>query len=105
MLESCTGLIQKYPTKSNAVGNYRPIACTLLSGIITDKLYEYLENQELLPQEQNGCRQRLRGAKNQLLKEKAVIKNFKSRKTNIYLKMAHSLYPIHGEDPGQDYSN
>ena len=56
MLESRTGLIQKYRTKSNAVGNCRPIACKLLSGIVTNKLYEYLKNQEISPQEKNGCR-------------------------------------------------
>ena len=53
--------IQKDPTKGNAVGDYRLIACLdllwkLLTGIITDELYEHPENQELLPEEQKGCR-------------------------------------------------
>ena len=55
MVESQTVLIQKDPTKGNTVGNYRPIACLkllwkILTGIITDKLIENLENQDLLPE-------------------------------------------------------
>ena len=81
-------LILKDPTKGNAVGNYRPIACLNLlwkplTGIITDKLYEYIENQDLLPIEQKACRHRSRGTKDQLLINKAVIKNCKRRKTNL----------------------
>ena len=88
MVESWTVLIQKDPTKSNTVGNYRLITCLnllrkLLNGIITDKLYEHLENQDLLSEEQQGCRRRSRGRKDQLLIDKAVIKNSKRRRTNL----------------------
>ena len=60
MLESRTVLIQKDPIKSNAVGNYRPMAYLnllwkLLIRIITDTQYEYLENQDLLPEEKKRC--------------------------------------------------
>ena len=60
-MESCTVLIQKDSTKGNAVGNDRPIACLnllwkLLTGIMTAKLYKHLENQDFLPEEQNGFR-------------------------------------------------
>ena len=52
-------LIQKDPIKSNAVGNYRPIAYLnllwkLLTGIITDKLHEHLENQDLCQKSKNA---------------------------------------------------
>ena len=55
-MESRSVLIQKDPTKGNAVGNCRPMACLnflwkLLTGIIADKLFEHLENQDLLPEE------------------------------------------------------
>ena len=68
MVESRTVLIQKDQIKSNAVGNYRPIAYLnllwkLLIGIITDTQYEYLENQDLLPEEKKRCRWWLRGTK------------------------------------------
>ena len=69
MVESRTVL--KYPTKGNTVGNYRLIACLnllwkLLTGIISDRLYEQLENQNLLPEEQKDCRRRSRGTKDQI---------------------------------------
>ena len=66
MIESHTVIIQKDSTKGNAVGNYRPIACLnllwkFLTGIITDKLNDHLENKDLFPKEQKGCRRRTRG--------------------------------------------
>ena len=87
-LESRTELIQKDPTKGNALGNYRSIACLkllqkLLTDIITDKLFEHLENQDLLPEEQKGYKQISRGTKDQLFIDKAIIKNCKRRKTNL----------------------
>ena len=80
MVKSRTVLIQKEPTKGNPVGSYRPIACLnlvwkLLTGIITDKLYERLETQNLFPEEPERCSWRSRGTKDQLLIDKSVIKN------------------------------
>ena len=88
MVEGRTVLIQKDPNKGNAVGNYRPIACLnllrkLLTAIISDKLYLHLETQDLLPEEQKGCRKGSRGTKDQLLIDKAVIRNCKRRKSNL----------------------
>ena len=101
MVESCTVLIHKDPTKGNAVGNYRPIACLnllwkLLTGIITDKLYEHIENQGLLSGEQKCCRQISYDTKDQLLIDKAAIKNCKRRKTNLNMawidfRKAHNM--------------
>ena len=73
MVESHTVLIQKDLTKGNAVANYRPIECLnllwkLLTGIITDKLNEHLENKDLFPEEQKGCRRRSRDTNDQSLK-------------------------------------
>ena len=87
MKESCTVLFQEGPISGNAVGKYRPMAWLnllwkLLTGIVTDKLYEHTENQDLLPEEQKDCRQRLHGAKDQLI-NKAVIKNCRRRNTNL----------------------
>ena len=88
MEESRTVLIQKDTRKGNAVGNYRPIACLnllwkLLSGIINEKVYDHLNQQNLLPEEQKGSRRRTRGTKGQLLIDKAVVKNSRRRKTNL----------------------
>ena len=53
MVESWTVLIQKDERKGNAVGNYRPITCLnllwkLLTGIINEKVYNYLNQQNRL---------------------------------------------------------
>ena len=88
-MKSRTVLIMKDPAKgNNVVGNYRPIACLnllwkLKTGIIADKLYQHLENKNLLLEEQKGCRHACRGTKDQLLIDKAVIRNCKRRKTNL----------------------
>ena len=55
----------------------------LKTGIIADKLYQHLENKNLLLEEQKGCRHACRGTKDQLLIDKAVIRNCKRRKTNL----------------------
>ena len=89
--------------KGNAVGNYRPIACLnllwkLLTGIINEKSDDHLNQQNLLPEEQKDCRRRTRGLKDQLLIDKAVIRNSRRRKTNlniawIYFRKAYDMVP------------
>ena len=54
-----------------------------MTNIIVDKLYQHLENENLLLAEQNGCRYPSRGTKVQLLTDKAMIRNYKRRKTNL----------------------
>lgn len=86
MVETCTVFIQKDPTKGNAIGNCRPIACLnllwkLLTSITTDKLHEHLKNQDLLPEYQKGCRQRSHSTKDQLLILQTVIKTLIEGKT------------------------
>ena len=60
MVEIWTVVIQKDAKKGNAVGNYRPIASLnfswkLLTGIINEKVYDHLKQQNLLTEEQKGC--------------------------------------------------
>ena len=56
-----TVFCQKDPRKGNAVENYRPISCStlmlkLLTGVIAKEMYDYLEQEKLLPEELKGCR-------------------------------------------------
>ena len=81
LLKSRIVLIQKDPPTGKAILNYQPKASLnllwkLKTGIIADKLYQHLENKNLLLEEQKGCRHASRGTK------EAVIKNFKRRETN-----------------------
>ena len=88
LLKSRTVLIQKDPAKGNAVRNYQLKASLNLlwkfkTDIIDDKIYQHLQNENLLLEGQKGCRHASKGTKNQLLIYKAVIRNFKRRKTNL----------------------
>ena len=88
LVEGRTILIMKDPTKGTDVGNYRPIACLnllwkLLSGILSEKTYKFLDNNKLLPDEQKGCRKKCQGTKDQLAIDKCILKNCKRRKTNL----------------------
>ena len=103
MTHGRTVLCQKDPTKGNAAGNYRPITCLpliwkLLTGMIAEETYEYLETMKLLPEEQKGCKRQSRGTKDQLLIDKTVLKDCKKRYTNICMawidyKKAYDLVP------------
>ena len=55
----------------------------LLTGIVGEKLYQHLERNGLLADEQKGCRKGLRGTKDQLLVDKAILKNCRRRLTNL----------------------
>ena len=52
--------------KGNDVTNFKPITCLSLTwkiftGIPIDELYDYLESERLLPEEQKGCSRKSRG--------------------------------------------
>ncbi len=85
MTKGRTVLIQKDPAKGRAVSNYRPIACLplmwkLLTGIFAEKIYDHLHTNNALPDEQKGCRKRSRGTKDQLLIDKAVLRDVRAKK-------------------------
>ena len=46
----------------------------LLSGVIADQIYEHLDQQRLLTQEQKGCRKRSRRTNDLLYIDRAVIR-------------------------------
>ena len=75
-----TVLILKDRNKGRIPSNYRPIACLplmwkLLTGIFAMKLYDHLLVNHLFPDEQKGCRRESRGTKDQLLIDKAILRN------------------------------
>ena len=98
-----TVLCQKDKTKGNAVDNYRPITCLplmwkLLTGIISEEMYCFMERENLLPDEQKGCRRKSKGTKDQLLIDKTILKDCKKRKTNLAMawidyKKAYDFVP------------
>ena len=88
MVKGRTVLFQKDPLKGNAASNYRPIACLplmwkLLTGILADKIYDHLQMNRLLPDEQKGCRRKSRGTKDQLLIDREVLREAKRKKRHL----------------------
>lgn len=70
----------------------------LLAGIIAEDFYEFLDTENLLPDEQKGCRKNSQGTKDQLYIDKMVLKEVKSRKKNIAMgwidyKKAYDMVP------------
>ena len=69
-----TVLCQKDPQKGNTGDNYRPITCLplmwkLLTGMIAEGMYNYLEREKILPEEQKGFKRGSCRTKYQLLKQ------------------------------------
>lgn len=74
---------------------YRPITCLptlykIFSAIISNKIYTYLEENNILTPEQKGCRKRARGCKEQAAIDAVVLEQ--SRKKNRNLNMAYIDY-------------
>ena len=55
----------------------------LLTGVLAEKIYEHLEERDLLPEEQKGCKRKSWGTKDQLLTDKLIIRNCKRRKAGL----------------------
>ena len=88
MTKGKTYLIQKDKSKGAVVSNFRPITCLplmwkLLTGILSNSIYTHLDEKGLLPVEQKGCRRNSRGTKDQLLIDRTIMRNCKTRQTNM----------------------
>ena len=83
-----TVFCQKDLGKGSAVDNYQSILCLLLMRklmtiIIANSVYQYLEMYNLLPAEQKGCRTNNRETKDELLIDKMVLNHCKKRHANL----------------------
>ena len=83
-----TFLLIKDHSKGPLPGNFRPITCLpamwkLFTGLLADSIYRHLDRNNLLPDEQKGCKKKSRGCKEQLLIDKLILKNCKRRKRNL----------------------
>ena len=83
-----TVLCVKDVSKGSLVSNFRSITCLpllwkLLTGVMADSIYDHLDKENILPNEQKGCIRGTRGTKDQLIIDKMIIKNCKRRKTNL----------------------
>lgn len=55
----------------------------ILTSILSDRCYSHLVNYNLLPSEQKDCRKGSYGCKDQLLINKAILEDMKTRKKNL----------------------
>ena len=83
-----TSLLQKDKSKGNVASNYRPLTCLSLiwklsAVVIADQIYEHLDQEKLLPEEQKGCRKGSRGTSDLVYVDRAVFKEVKSRNKNL----------------------
>ena len=103
LVEGRTILVMKDSKNGTEVGNYRPIACLkliwkLLTGIISDKTYDHLEEKQLLPEEQKRSRRKCQGRKDQITIDRCILQNSRKRKTNLSMawvdyKKAYDMVP------------
>ena len=103
MTHGHTMLCQKDPQKGNTADNYQPITSLplmwkLLTGVIAEEMYNYLEREKILQEEQKGHKRGSCGTKDQLLIDKTVLKDCKKRHTNLFIawiryRKAHDLVP------------
>ena len=82
-----TTLIPK-SEETHLPNKYRPICCLnttykLLTGLIADHLYEHLDQQKCLEEEQKGCKRGSHGTKDQLLLNKAILEDSRRRGRNL----------------------
>ena len=82
-----TTLIHKKGETSNAK-NYRPITCLptyykLITSVLTNRLYNWVSENDILPYEQKGCRRKARGCKDHLLLDKTIMEDAKRKKKNV----------------------
>ena len=98
-----TSLLQKDKSKGNVASNYRPLTCLSLiwklsAVVIADQIYEHLDQEKLLPEEQKGCRKGSRGTNDLVYIDRAVFKEVKSRNKNLAMtridyKRAYNMVP------------
>ena len=75
---------QKSPQKGNTADNYQPITYLplmwkLLKRKIAEEMYNYLEQDKILPEEQKGCKKGSHRTKDQVLIDKTVLKDCKKK--------------------------
>ena len=98
-----SSLLQKDKSKGNLASNYRPITSfqlmwKLMTGVIADQIYAYLDQEKLLPKQLKGCRKGSRGTNDLLYIDRAVIKEVMSRNKDlatlwIDYKKAYDMVP------------
>lgn len=88
LTEGITYLLPKENTNRADPANYRPITCLptlykLLTSIISRKIYQHLESNKLLDEEQKGCHKGSQGCKEQLIVDSIITNSVKQKKGSL----------------------
>ena len=80
--------LQPKSNETNIPKNYRPLTCLptmykILTSIITERTYNFLDNNNILPTKQKGCKRVSYGCKDQLLINKMLLENSRSSRKNL----------------------
>lgn len=89
MTQGITYLLSKTSPTSKNPSKYRPITCLptlykLLTGVIAEKIYKHLTENELLATEQKGCTKSAKGCKDQLVIDAIITGNAKKEKKDLF---------------------
>ena len=78
-------LIMNDPEKGTPPGNYQPITCLwkMLTGIISEEVYLYLDREDALPDKQKGRQRGSWGTNDTLLIDKGMLRKSKARNKNL----------------------
>ena len=76
-------LKHRITTKNHRPIIFLPFIWNLLTGIISEELYDHIERHNLLSDEQRGSRKNTRRTKNQLMIDQAALRDSKKRRTNL----------------------
>lgn len=87
LTEGKTILIPKN-IKTEDAKNYRPITCLStmyknLTAILSDRIYQHLEENQLFPIEQKGCRRNSYGCKDHLLINRTITEDAKRKRKHL----------------------
>ena len=87
LTEGTTYLLPK-SQETQKLQNHRPATCLtttykILTSTITERMYIFLEENSILPQEQKGCKRNSYGCKDQLLINKMILENCRKKNRNL----------------------
>ena len=88
--QGVTYLIPKTSEPSTDPSKYRPITCLptmykVLTSILTEKIYRHIYTNNLMTEEQKGCRKKAQGCKEQIIIDNSITRNCKKRKGELHV--------------------
>lgn len=89
LTQGVTYLLPKDAKDTQNPSKYRPITCLstmykLLTGIVANRIYNHLEEYNVLTEEQKGCRRGAKGSKEQAIIDEAVTGQARYKNRNLF---------------------